>query len=282
MNTARWISAALVTIVLAGIVGWTDAARRSDRIRAFARLEAANGWSAANTSADPARTDSDSREALAAADALLGGAGAIRAIGETRIDAELLITTVARQPAWSTALIAVQDDPARVFGIGDRLASGTVHGIERGRVFLLREDGALEVLTMGSARGDATPASPAPTRQRVDWRDGVTKVDDTHFEVTSAAIENALAHLDELKKGARVTPDFRDGALQGYRVFRIRKNSAAQALGLHDNDVITRVDGVPIDPAALLGRIHELTSVPSLELEVVRGGAPVVLEYTIH
>ncbi len=282
MDWTRWIAASLVATVLTCGIGWVGVTQRS------LRIEVASVLGPRPASVDVAEMDSGPARLEAymePAGALLGAGesgGDPTAVRRADLDAELLITTVAARPALSSALIAVEDAPPRVYAIGDQVGRGTVQEIGRGRVFLVREDGVREVLVMGAGGEPTSSSVRIPGPSRIDWREGVTRVDDEHFEVTGGAISRALANLDELTKGARVTADFKDGALQGYRIFRIRRGSAAQVLGLRDNDVITKVDGAPIDPAALLGRMDELTTLSGLQLEIVRGGAPMVLEYTIH
>jgi len=216
-------------------------------------------------------------------DALLGASEAGGALRDSDLGATLLITTVAHCPAYSTALVATDPDVTLVVAVGDRLEDATVEGIQRGRVILVRNTGDREVLRLGHrhARSGASGAGPPQPAGKIDWSDGITRIDDTRTEVSRDAIERAMANLDALAHGARVTPDFKDGQLRGYRVFRIRNGSAVQHLQLQNNDVITQVNGMPVDPSTLLGSIDDLLMESTIELEVVRDGSPLLLDYTI-
>lgn len=200
-----------------------------------------------------------------------------------RVDAELLVTTVAVQPVYSSALVVVEDS-SRVVLVGDRLAGATVEEIRRGSVALRLDDGSTDLLVFGSressspARPRTEPGGPA----RIDWSEGITALDETHYEVTEDAVGRALARLGELGKMARVVPNFADGEVTGFRIFKIRGASPFGDLGLRDNDVLRSVNGQPLEPASILSTVDALQGERELVLEVQRDGEVVQLQYAIH
>ncbi len=200
-----------------------------------------------------------------------------------RVDAELLVTTVAPQPVYSSALVVVEDS-SRVVLVGDRLAGATVEEIRRGSVALRLDDGSTDMLVFG-ARVPAAPerAQRKPGKNpRIDWSEGITAVDDTRFEVTEDAIGRALEHLGELGKLAKVVPNFADGKVDGFRIFRIRDASPFGSLGLRDNDVLRSVNGQSLEPKTILSTVQALDGEAQLELEVQRGAEIVRLQYEIQ
>ncbi len=210
----------------------------------------------------------------------------------TDLGATLILTAVAGDRRFSTALIlADKEDPyPGVYAEGDALADdATIDEIQRRRVYVKRGSGAREYLEIGgeapkkgrSSRSDDDGATKK-RRGRIDWSEGVTKIDDTHFQIDRNAVDNALANLDRLSRDARVVPNFQDGKSNGFKIFSIKRNSAARNLGLQNNDVITGVNGSPLtSPDKALQMYSSLQNESSISLEIIRKGEPVTMEYDI-
>lgn len=209
----------------------------------------------------------------------------------TDLGATLVLTMVAQNPTLSSALIKLdQQDPyPEMFGVGDALADAEVESIVRRRVYLRRGNGALEYLeiggetkkksrTLGSGEKKATRK-----KGRIDWAEGITKVDDTHYQVERDSLDNALANLDRLSRDARVVPNFVDGKSNGFKIFSIKRNSAYKHLGLQNNDVITGVNGMPItSPEKALDIYSKLQSESNISLDIIRKGQETTMEYDIR
>jgi general secretion pathway protein C len=210
----------------------------------------------------------------------------------TDLGATLVLTMVATDPTLSSALIKLdQQDPyAEVFGVGDALADAEVETIIRRRVYLRRGNGALEYLEIGGEtkkKGRSSTGSsdkkPARKKGRIDWSEGITKIDDTHYQVERDSLDNALANLDRLSRDARVVPNFVDGKSNGFKVFSIKRNSAYKHLGMQNNDVITGVNGMEItSPEKALDLYSKLQSESSISLDIIRKGQEMTMEYEIR
>ena len=210
----------------------------------------------------------------------------------TDLGAALILTAVADDRRFSTALILLEkdDDFPEVFGEGDALADATVDEITRRRVYLMRGNGSREYLEIGGEgakkkkkAGDSDERADKRKRTgRIDWAEGITKIDDTHYQIERSAVENALANLDRLSRDARVVPNFQDGKSNGFKIFSIKRNSAARNLGLKNNDVLTGVNGTPLtSPDKALELYTQLQSEGHIELDIQRKGEPVTMEYDI-
>ena len=212
-----------------------------------------------------------------------GGGGGLPAARD--LPARLLATSAAAETRYSSALIAVEGGDAQVYGIGDRVADAVIEGIDRRRVILRRGDGRRELLRLG---GGARAGSPGPQPKqakgasRIDWSQGVEDLGGNRYRVERATLEEALLHLDEVGKGVRVVPNFKDGELLGYRIVKIRGDSPLKLLGLERNDVIQGVDGGPVDPAAALDLLGKVEGLEGLALQLDRGGEPLELTYEIY
>ncbi len=216
---------------------------------------------------------------------LLQPAGPVTVARVGRVDAELLVTTVATQPTYSSALVLVGEAQPQVVLVGDRVAGATVEGIDRGSVSLRLDDGSLARLEFGARE----PAAARPKeskrpggKTRIAWNEGITQVDETHYEVTEEALARALENLASLGKEAKVVPNFSDGKIDGFRIFRIRNTGPFDDLGLRNNDVLTSANGQALEPATILETATALQGEGALTLQVQRGGETVALHYEIH
>jgi general secretion pathway protein C len=209
----------------------------------------------------------------------------------TDLGATLILTAVAGDRQYSTALIlaAAEDAYPGVYTEGDALTDdATIDEIQRRRVYVKRGSGAREYLEIGGEAPKKSRTSRSDDdgtkkrRGRIDWSEGVTKIDDTHFQIERSAVDSALANLDRLSRDARVVPNFQDGKSNGFKIFSIKRNSAARNLGLQNNDVITGVNGSPLtSPDKALSMYSSLQNESSISLEIIRKGEPVTMEYDI-
>ena len=72
---------------------------------------------------------------------------------------------------------------------------------------------------------------------------------------------------------ARVSPVVAGGAVRGYRLAGVRKESAVAGLGFRDGDVITSVNGYEVgDQAQALALYMSLGSASTLRVRYERGG----------
>ncbi len=80
-----------------------------------------------------------------------------------------------------------------------------------------------------------------------------------------------------------LTPAIEDGQIVGLTVTRLAEGTLLSDAGLRLGDVITAVNGTPIDGmAALIGLWPRLQSATDLQATVRRAGRPVLLEVTLR
>jgi general secretion pathway protein C len=99
----------------------------------------------------------------------------------------------------------------------------------------------------------------------------------------SDQIENALENLDQLMEQARIRPHIEDGKPSGISITGIKPNTVFRKMRLRNGDIITGVNGSPIesveDAMQLFG---DLSSAPEVQLEIKRRGRKRVLNYKIE
>lgn len=164
-----------------------------------------------------------------------------------------------QDPNQGMAIMGPTAAQAKLYAVGSAVPGGArLHAVYRDRV-LLDRGGALEALMLPrkSAVSGPPPAAATPTPgQRLQ-----------------ALAQNNGALLGGLLRAQAV---FQQGKLQGYRIFPgTRSNPAAFAqLGLRAGDMITAVNGTPLDdPNRALDILQTLSSSSSASVTLLRNGA---------
>lgn len=86
-------------------------------------------------------------------------------------------------------------------------------------------------------------------------------------------VESALSDLNKVMTQARVVPNLVGGKTSGYRMFNIAPGSIYTKLGLQNNDVVERVNGVEIkSPDALYQLFQQVKNESRITLDFNRGG----------
>ncbi|HEU0224469.1 MAG TPA: type II secretion system protein GspC [Steroidobacteraceae bacterium] len=157
-------------------------------------------------------------------------------------------TLAGRDPQQGWAIIGASGQSARVYATGASLPGGSrLVAVYPDRVILDRS-GARESLMLprltGGAGGGASAAYPPP---------GAASQASLADSVRQLAQDSAAAN--EL---LRPQPVFAGGSLRGYRVYPGRNRAQFAGLGLQPGDLVTAVNGAPLDD-------------PNRGLEILRG-----------
>jgi general secretion pathway protein C len=92
-----------------------------------------------------------------------------------------------------------------------------------------------------------------------------------------------MENLSDLFTQLRAVPNAENGKTNGFRVFAIKRGSLFQKIGLENNDVVQRVNGIELnDPARAMALFQELQGQARLSVDIVRGGDPRTLSYEIR
>lgn len=195
----------------------------------------------------------------------LFGSAALQATGDpsaaptTNLRLVLAGTLAGNDPAQGWAIIGESGQAARVFQTGATLPGGArLREVHADRVILERS-GRLESLPLPrlSSGGAPTPVMyPQGAQLSPD-------MDSLSAGVRQLIAQNPSAVSDFI----RPQPVFAGGQQKGYRVYPGRNRSQFAALGLMPGDLVTAVNGAPLDD-------------PNRGLETLRGmnaGGPVIL-----
>ncbi len=112
---------------------------------------------------------------------------------------------------------------------------------------------------------------------------GIEKLSSTQFNVSRSEVDKALADFNNILTQARAVPNFENGVASGYKLFQIVPGSIYDKLGLQNGDVISGVNGSPInDPGKAFEMLSDLKTSNHLELQVKKDGKLSTYTYDIR
>jgi general secretion pathway protein C len=143
--------------------------------------------------------------------------------------------------------------------------------VSRGGV---REQIELERAAAVAAAKAAAGATPAVTQFRLN----VTSSGTNQFSLSRQELNTVLQDPRQLNFLGRIGP----APNGGVRVEDAPAGSLAQKLGLQNGDIITNINGQPINSQGDLARVYgQFNSLSAIRAEVRRNNAPVVLNFAI-
>lgn len=213
--------------------------------------------------AQPAAASQQRVDVAAIVNAHLFGAAPDVATGgnapRTRMPLVLTGTLASDRPREGLAILGQNPGAVRVYAVGDTVPGGArLHAVYDDRV-LLDRNGHLESLMLlrhQSGRPPALGAATAPVQRAV------------------ARVRNLMSYNPGvLESVMRPQPFFVDGKLAGYRVYPGPNTRAFASLGLRPGDLVTAIDGTPInDPSRADEIFRTLGSSSEARVTVLRAG----------
>ncbi|OIO55389.1 MAG: hypothetical protein COX57_02670 [Alphaproteobacteria bacterium CG_4_10_14_0_2_um_filter_63_37] len=165
------------------------------------------------------------------------------------------------------------------YGVGAVVAGATVIEITARQVKLQVPGGGIQILTLEDEEGgklvSTTPVLDVvqPARAAADGSTTLARAD----------IQSALANINQLMVQARIMPHFTDGQADGFTLSAIQPGSFYQRLGLHNGDVVHRVNGRELSsPEQAVMVYQQLQGESDVEVEVTRNGQPTTLHFAIR
>jgi type II secretion system protein C len=186
-------------------------------------------------------------------------------------------------------LIAIGRERAIILHNGRRIAIAIpdlgggpeMPGVERGPIVVPR--GGLVPRMPERFRRRFGAAASRLTRPAADT--GVRQVAPNRYMVDRTSLNSDMQDMAKLFTEMRAVPNIQNGSSNGFALSEIVPGSLFDAMGLQDGDVVTSIGGQPTtDPRKTISVIESLQTANnrSIELTVLRNGAPVNLSYTIH
>lgn len=172
----------------------------------------------------------------------------------------------------SRAIIA-SDGNQQTYAIGAAVPGGAViRAIYPDRV-LLELNGSPQILRLPKASGEAATTSVQPT---APYNPPPAPVYGRPFAPTTSLgqlRQELVMHPERLLDVVRAMPVMANGKLAGYRVFPVGNNKVFARLGLQPGDVVTAVNGLPLDnPAESMRVLNSVKTSDQITITLTRNG----------
>jgi general secretion pathway protein C len=185
-----------------------------------------------------------------------------KAVAATQMNLVLVGTIAESDPEQGFAIIGENAASAKVYSVGKTVTGGTkLHAVYPDRAILDR-GGRLEALMMPRKFQGGGPSASAPRPDQ------------------GAMLGTRLSELASANPGAiteilRPQPVFANGQQRGYRVYPGRNRQQFTRLGLMPGDLVTEINGTPLDdPARGVEILQSMNSATDVTVTVERNGQP--------
>jgi type II secretion system protein C len=172
----------------------------------------------------------------------------------------------------------------QVFRMQGNVDGGRIVKVSRNQIQIER-DGKRETLTLSEQETAPRPAGkllppPSPVHSKGPE---VKKLSANRFLVNREDVTAAVGNINQFMTQARLRPHFEMGKPSGYSVSEIVPGSLMEKLGLKNNDIIKKVNGLLVTrPEEVMQAYAQLQRDSNIEVEVERGGRTEVLRYEIR
>ncbi len=187
-----------------------------------------------------------------------------------------------------TEYAVIEDAKTReqsLYRVGDSIQNATVKMILRQKV-VLSVNGRDEILGMeepGTASRRGGGPSPRMARQESSPPKMPVSSYPRQLTLKSDQIESALENLDQLMEQARIRPHIEEGQPAGISITGIKPNTVFRKMRLRNGDIITGVNGAPVESVEDAIKVFgDLSSASEVQLEIKRRGRKRTLNYKIE
>lgn len=177
--------------------------------------------------------------------ALDSGGGA--SVSRTTLGLKLIGTVIDPLGMYRLAAIEVKETKEQKFyKTQDTVLGAKVAMILRNKVILNRA-GKMESLE-AEFDENGTPGKAMASSGMMGQ--DVSQISESQYAVSKRYLDSQLASMSQLLTDVRAIPNLdKSGVTDGFKVFAIRKGSLFDKIGLQNNDVVKRINGVELDSA---------------------------------
>jgi general secretion pathway protein C len=222
---------------------------------------------------------------------------------ESALDVSLVGTLVYPDPSMSMATVKLAN-ASKLVRVGTELeGKAKIVRIER-RYLVVEEEGKTKVIRLWGEKKAAgaagatgpggrpavpqqpmpsNPATPPPANAAApDWKEGVTKVSETEYQISRSMLDEQLQDLSQLGMQARIVPNYRNGKYEGFKLVGVRPNSLYRAIGIRSGDIIKRINGAEINsPNKAIELFEQFKASNNIAMDVERRGQVQTFQYTV-
>jgi general secretion pathway protein C len=180
---------------------------------------------------------------------------------------------VARRPEASVAILRA-GGRSRVVGLGESAFGGRVAEITSSGV-VLDFDGTRSTLRLASAPAALAAAPAAPP---------VAAADPGALTMERRDLERRLSQeTSRILAETALVPVQNGSQVEGFAITRMPEGTLLTEAGLKAGDIVTEINGTPIDSlATLIGLWPKLQNETSVRATVLRGGQPLTLSLSLR
>ncbi|MFA5530324.1 MAG: type II secretion system protein GspC [Thiohalomonadaceae bacterium] len=191
---------------------------------------------------------------------------------ETRLNLILRGVLATGSPPYARAIVSAAGGDERSYRVGEDLPGGaTLDQVLADRVILQRA-GRFEALYLPKDMETPGASFARAGSPSVAGRGSGVAAHDTGMRLQQVR-EQIMQDPTQAFSLARVQPVMEGGKLRGYRLSPNREQQLFRQLGLQPGDVVTSVNGIPLDDPATVGEVlGQLTTSSELVLTLDRHG----------
>ena len=201
-------------------------------------------------------------------------------------------TIVGRQSNQSYAILeTIKTRQQDLYRVGDQIDDAKLVVVAPEEIHLHR-DGTVEKLKIFEAK--STPKAPTnrrnPRRQKTaqttpkpETSKIAQSVGRNRFIVNREVLNQDITDLYSLMSQVHVKPFLKNNKPHGFRVSSIRPNSVFYQLGIRNNDVLVKLNGVAVlQPDDIMGLYRQIQELDTVTVEIERRGRAMTLTYSLR
>ncbi len=201
----------------------------------------------------------------------------------TSLDLKLWGTISGNEKTARAVIEETKKREQNLYRVGDKVQGATVKMILREEV-ILTHNGKDQKLTLEDKAGlsaGLSGRSMAPFSARSGGN--MSPASTQKISIRRSQIEDAMANVTELMGQIKIRPHFTDGQPDGLAVGSIKSRSIFRKMGLRNGDVITGIDGTPIETVDDAMKFYQnMMSASQVSVQIQRRGKERNIQYTIR
>lgn len=132
-----------------------------------------------------------------------------------------------------------------------------------------------EVITNIESHADTQADSPQGSFAR--------KVGEREYVLDSSRVQKSLENPEQILTDARLLPNFVNGKQEGFRISEVVPDGLYQSLGLHNGDILLKVNGLEIsNPEVAMQAMTALKGMNKVNLDIIRDGKNMSMSYQMR
>jgi general secretion pathway protein C len=197
----------------------------------------------------------------------------------------ILIGTITGPKGYSWAIIQEKGSKKQqIYRIRGNIGDGKIIRISRNQMQIERE-GKVETLMVSQEETEPRPMAKSlpSTTKGPSTGEEVKRLSANRYLVNREDVTAAVGDVNKFMTQARLRPHFERGKPSGYSVSEIVSGSLMEKLGLKNNDIIKKVNGMSVSrPEEVMQAYAQLQRDSNIEVEIERGGRTEVFRYEIR